>query len=84
MATNQEHTMAAAQFKSECLREIEHVRQTGEPLVVTKRGKPIVRIMPIIENDQGPHFGCLKDSLSITGDITAPIDEKWNAEEGEI
>ncbi|MFI4955683.1 MAG: type II toxin-antitoxin system Phd/YefM family antitoxin [Gammaproteobacteria bacterium] len=83
MAINQ-HTMAVAKFKAECLREIEQVQQTGEPLIVTKRGKPIVKIIPILEENNEKHFGCLKDSLTIVGDITLPIDEIWDAEEGNI
>lgn len=84
MATNHEHIMAAGRFKAQCLREIDQVQQTGETLVITKRGKPIVKIIPIAENEEGTYFGCMKDTLSIEGDITLPIIENWDIEEGNI
>lgn len=84
MSTQHDHVIAAGKFKAECLKEIDLVQQTGEPLIVTKRGKPIVKIIPIINPDEGSYFGCMKDTLTISGDITLPIDEPWNSDEGNI
>lgn len=84
MTYNQEHTMAAAKFKAECLREIDQVQQSGEPLIVTKRGKPIVKIIPIQDPNEGAYFGCMKETLSIAGDIMQPIDEAWDLDEGKL
>lgn len=80
----QKNSIPAGKFKAECLREIEHVKQTGEPLVVTKRGKPIVKILPISEDTKETYFGCCSDTMEIMGDIMLPIDETWNADQGEI
>jgi prevent-host-death family protein len=38
--------VAAAKFKATCLKLMERVASTGEPLEVTKRGKPLVRLVP--------------------------------------
>jgi prevent-host-death family protein len=38
--------VAAAKFKATCLRLMEQVAETGEPIQVTKRGKPLVVITP--------------------------------------
>ena len=38
--------IAAAEFKATCLKLMERVAATGEPLEVTKRGKPLVRLVP--------------------------------------
>ena len=84
MGTKQSHTLAVAKFKAECLREIEQVHQTGEPLIITKRGKPIVKIISIPESDQTAHFGCMKDTMTIVGDILSPIDESWDADGDEF
>lgn len=84
MGISNEHTIAAGKFKAECLREIEQVQLTGEPLIVTKRGKPIVKIIAILDSEHTPQFGCLKNSFSIQGDITLPMDESWTFDEDNI
>jgi prevent-host-death family protein len=38
--------VAAAQFKATCLKVMDRVAATGEPIEVTKRGKPLVRLVP--------------------------------------
>ena len=39
-------TVPAGEFKAKCLRLMEEVSQTGEPLLITKRGKPLVKVEP--------------------------------------
>ncbi|PYI82654.1 MAG: hypothetical protein DME26_16930 [Verrucomicrobia bacterium] len=36
--------MLISQFKARCIAELKRVQQTGQPLVVTLRGKPIARV----------------------------------------
>jgi prevent-host-death family protein len=38
--------IAAGQFKATCLKLMDRVAATGEPIEVTKRGKPLVRLVP--------------------------------------
>jgi prevent-host-death family protein len=42
-------TIPAAQFKARCLKLLDEVAETGETIVVTKRGKPVARIEPAAE-----------------------------------
>lgn len=42
-------TIGAAQFKARCLTLLDEVQTTGEPLTVTKRGKPVAVINPARE-----------------------------------
>ena len=37
-------TVGAGEFKAKCLRIMDDVQATGEPVLVTKRGKPVVRV----------------------------------------
>lgn len=39
--------ITATQFKSRCLRLLDEVAETGEPLVVTKHGRPVARVEPV-------------------------------------
>ncbi len=63
--------MAAGQFRKNCLSVMEHVRVTGEPVLVTKRGAPLVKVVPLAsEGDE--LFGFMAGEFKITGDIESP------------
>ena len=40
-------TIPAGKFKAECLALLDEVAATGETIVVTKRGKPVARVLPL-------------------------------------
>ena len=42
-------TVAVSEFKTHCLRLVEEVARQRREIVVTKRGKPIARLVPIDE-----------------------------------
>jgi prevent-host-death family protein len=71
----------AAQFKSQCLAVMDQVAQSGSPVVVTKHGKPVVKIIPV-ESDENEIFGFLKGKVRIVGDVenTIPLSD-WNLPE---
>ena len=69
--------MAAATFKARCLSVIKQVQSTGEPVVVTKRGVPLVKVVPIRPR-KDDIFGFLQDEVRIVGDIESPIPD-WEA-----
>ncbi len=73
----------AAEFKAKCLKLIDEVAATHEPLVITKRGKPVVRVVPIVEEVPKSLFGYMKGTVTIHGNIIAPLDEVWSAESGD-
>lgn len=61
-------TMPAGEFKARCLRVMEQVRKTREPVVITKRGRPVAKLVP-----PDDIFGCLKGVIKIVGDIESPL-----------
>jgi prevent-host-death family protein len=64
--------MQASAFKARCLAVMDDVQATGEPVVVTKRGKPVVKVIPIkSENDD--IFGFMAGKAKIIGDIESPV-----------
>ena len=72
------HTVKASEFKAKCLAIMDEVARTGEPVLVTKNGKPVAEL--------GPHrprlksaFGVWKGRLIVKGDIVSPIDVQWEA-----
>lgn len=42
-------TIPAGRFKAQCLKLLDEVAETGQTIVVTKRGKPVAKIQPIEE-----------------------------------
>ena len=73
----------AAEFKAKCLKLIDEVASTHEPLIITKRGKPVAKVVPIIDEMPKSLFGYMKGTVTINGDIVAPLDEVWSAESGD-
>jgi prevent-host-death family protein len=63
--------MRASTFKAKCLKVMDDVQATGEPVIVTKRGKPVVKVVPVeSENDL---FGFMAGKFKIVGDIESPV-----------
>ena len=76
-------SIPAGEFKAKCLGILEEVHETGNSVIVTKRGVPFAVIVPY-EPMMAPKsalYGILKDSITIHGDIISPIDDKWEADE---
>ncbi len=72
--------MQASVFKSRCLKVMDRVQATGEPVIVTKRGKPVVKVVPA-EQEKDDLFGFMKGRMEIVGDIESPVVplSDWNA-----
>ena len=73
-------TIAAGEFKAKCLGLLDEVQRQRREVVITKRGKPVAKLVPI--NDSPASFiGSMKGTMEIIGDIVAPIDVQWEADE---
>ncbi len=72
--------IAAAQAKAHLLSIMEEVSQNGIPVIITRRGKPLVQIAPLDPMPPAPDiFGCMKGTVTITGDIVGPEPDEWEA-----
>jgi len=71
--------ISASEFKEKCLKLMEVVAQQHEELIITKRGVPLAKLVPIeIQDDP---FGYLKNSIVIKDDIVNyRLDEKWDVD----
>ena len=68
----------ASEFKAKCLRLMDQVAETGTPLVITKNGRPVAQLGPVVSRTPtlaGAHRGM----IAVVGDILSPIDEEWEA-----
>jgi prevent-host-death family protein len=64
-------TMAAGQFKARCLKVMDEVRSTREPVIITKKGRPVAKLVPA-EEQPDDVFGCMRGQMKIVGDIVSP------------
>jgi prevent-host-death family protein len=81
---DRERRIPAAEFKAKCLRLMDEVAKRRLPIVITKRGKPVAKLVPI---DQKPIdlFGYMAGTIEIRGDIISPIDDvEWTGDEENI
>jgi len=69
----------AGQFKAQCLKLMDEVNTRHEEVVITKRGKPVARLVPY-EETSVPIHGFMKNTVTIIGDVVSPTGEKWDAE----
>ncbi len=72
--------LSEAKFAAKCLSLIDEVRKTGKPVVITRRGREVARLMPALDAPRkGEFLGHLEGFMEIVGDIESPIipPEDW-------
>jgi prevent-host-death family protein len=69
--------IGAGDFKAKCLKLLDEVARTREPLVVTKHGKAVAKLVPI--PPETGLFGALAGSVRQEGDIVSPLENDWEA-----
>ena len=71
-------TMKASECKAKFFGVLDEVAATHRRVIVTKNGKPIAEIVPFIQKPK-TLLGAMKGSITILGDIEAPLDVEWEA-----
>ena len=73
--------IAAAAFKAQCLTLMEDVRSTKQSILITKRGKPVAKLVPV-DTGEDDFIGRLKGVFRFICDIEATIEppEVWESE----
>ncbi|MGE0748897.1 MAG: type II toxin-antitoxin system Phd/YefM family antitoxin [Rhodospirillales bacterium] len=83
MSTHKSREVPAGEFKAHCLKLMDEVNETGTEIVITKRGKPVARLVPATSG-RPSIYGCMKGTFEIVGDIESPIEEDWDALKGYV
>ena len=63
--------MAAGSFKVHCLAVMDEVQAKREAIVITKYGKPVVKLVPA-DKDAGDIYGFLAGNGAVIGDAVSP------------
>ena len=66
--------ISAAEFRSKCFKILNQVETRHSEFIITKRGKPIARIVHINEEKSSdPLLGALAGLGRTTGNLSAPL-----------
>jgi len=63
--------IAAGSFKVHCLAVMDEVQAKRETVVITKRGKPVAKLVPV-EEQTDDLFGFLRGKVTVVGDVVSP------------
>jgi prevent-host-death family protein len=71
-------TMPAGAFKVHCLKVMDEVQSKRESVLITKRGKPVAKLVPV-DQAKDDIYGFLKGKGKIQGDVVSPAltPEEW-------
>jgi len=63
--------IGAGAFKANCLAIMDEVQAKHETVVITKRGKPVAKLVPV-EAHADDLFDSFRGKVTIVGDIVSP------------
>lgn len=70
----------ASKAKAHFLELVSTVGESGDEFVITKRGKPVAKLIPFRETKRTESaYGCMAGTFEITGDIMSPEPDIWDA-----
>ena len=77
-------TVPAGEFKAKCLKLMDEIARDGGELIITKRGKPVARLVPPEAGSQAGEappksvIGCMAGTVFTHGDIIGPFHDEWH------
>jgi len=71
-------SVGAAEFKARCLELMDHVRETGTELLITKRGRPVAKLVPFKAGKKSGIWGSMKGTVLKYERPFDPIDGDWD------
>ena len=75
MGTRSIAQIPAGQFKARCLAILDDVQRQRRGVLITKRGKPVARVVPVEDPDGRDS---LRGSVLYEGDLLSPVSERWD------
>lgn len=72
--------ISASEFKAQCLELMDIVSTGHDPIVITKHGVPVAKLVPF-EEKRISLVGSMRGTVLSYSDLVSPINVKWNADE---
>ena len=70
--------VSKSQLKAKMLEYFRRVEETGEELIVTDHGRPVLRVLPVVQARKADQlFADLRGRVVYHGDILAPTTDEW-------
>ena len=70
--------MSISDFKAKCISVLKEVEKSGEPVVITLRGRPMARVEPFVDDSKGKRLGVLKGHMRIRRNlVNADTTSDW-------
>ena len=69
-------SMPAGLFKTHCLAVMDEVQTKRQPVVITKHGRPVAKLVPVDKNTDDI-YNFLRGMGAVTGDVISPAIEDW-------
>ncbi|MCY3808150.1 MAG: type II toxin-antitoxin system Phd/YefM family antitoxin [Gemmatimonadetes bacterium] len=79
-------TINASYFKARCLAILDRVRETGERIVILKRGRPVAELWPPSQTESDCPQSELRGTVTVVGDIVGPVvpEHYWDSLKGTV
>ena len=78
MPHNSQRLISKSQLKAKMLEHFRDVERTGEELVVTSNGKPVLKIVPYSDHRSAESvFEDIRGNASWVGDLDEPTIDEW-------
>jgi prevent-host-death family protein len=74
-------SVTTSELKARCAEIVSRVERQRTPVLLTRRGRPVARIVPIEESGVADLFGFARGSIAVVGDVVAPTGIAWEAAE---
>ena len=74
----------AAEFKANCLKIMDEVEKSHDPVIITKRGRLVAKLVPVEQpgTKRKPLFGYMADDTTLLGDVVNMPKTVWEADAG--
>lgn len=70
-------SISTSELKTHCAEVVHEVASNRVEVLITKRGKPVAKLVPI--ETTASLFGFAKGSITVLEDIVSPVDVEWEA-----
>ena len=72
--------VSKSQFKARALELFRNIEESGEPLIITDRGRPVLEVRPVKGKRKHDPLEILKGSVTWHDHSTEPVDvDDWEA-----
>ncbi len=68
-----------SRFKAQCLSLLDEVAESHAPIVVTKRGRPVAKVVPVDDEPPPSLLGSVR--YRSEKELLAPVDDEWEADQ---